>query len=282
MSAFYAERKGLISQELVLSLQELLDAFIQTYHYFHRKGAFDLAFKGVFDEDRWTRETIHILPPSMAPSPEVYFMTHLQDKQVWPIAEYYEGFTEEILFTVIEMLYAHIGVYDFKTEKVETVEEKALFAEQINNLLRAYKDGYYLETSNGFVMELPNKALQEQLSYDGSHLPAEVLEQLQSASKMYYRFDADMEAKKKAINILADILEKVRDDLKETLNDEYDVSKNEHDRLIFGVVNGYNIRHNKADQKTNYSREIWYEWMMQYYTSTIIAYFKLKTLHANP
>ena len=73
---------------------------------------------------------------------------------------------------------------------------------------------------------------------------------------MYYRFDTDMEAKKKPINILADILEKVRDDLKETLNQEYDVSKNEHDRLIFGIVNEYNIRHNKADQKTDYSRMI--------------------------
>lgn len=65
----------------------------------------------------------------------------------------------------------------------------------------------------------------------------DVLEQLKSASRMYYRFDTDMEAKKKPINILADILEKVRDDLKETLNQEYDVSKNEHDRLIFGIVN---------------------------------------------
>lgn len=46
--------------------------------------------------------------------------------------------------------------------------------------------------------------------------------------------------------------------------------------------NGYNIRHNKADQKTDYSREIWYDWMMQYYTSTILAYYKLKRVHENP
>lgn len=74
----------------------------------------------------------------------------------------------------------------------------------------------------------------------------------------------------------------MRDDLKETLNQEYDISKNDHDRLIFGIVNGYNIRHNKADQKTDYSCEIWYDWMMQYYTSTILAYYKLKRVHENP
>ena len=180
------------------------------------------------------------------------------------------------------MLYAHIGVYHYSTGKIDVKDEKALFSEQISNLLRSYKDGYYLERSNGFIMEMPNKALQEQLSYDGAELSEDVLEQLKSASRMYYRFDTDMEAKKKPINILADILEKVRDDLKETLNQEYDVSKNEHDRLIFGIVNEYHIRHNKADQKTDYSREIWYDWMMQYYTSTIITYCKLKKVHANP
>lgn len=282
MSIYYAERNGLITQTLSLSLEELLNSFIQVYHYFNRKGSFELAFKGANDENRWTHEIISILPPTMAPSPDVFFMTHLQDKQIWPITEYYESYTEEILFSVIEMLYAHIGVYNYSTGEIDVKDEKALFSEQMNNLLRAYKDGYYLELSNGFIMEMPNKALQEQLSYDGAELPEDVLEQLKSASRMYYRFDTDMEAKKKAINILADILEKVRDDLKETLNQEYDVSKNEHDRLIFGVVNGYNIRHNKADQKTDYSREIWYDWMMQHYTSTIITYYKLKKVHSNP
>lgn len=282
MSIYYAKRNGLITQTLSLSLEELLNSFIQVYHYFNRKGSFELAFKGANDENRWTHEIISILPPTMAPSPDVFFMTHLQDKQIWPITEYYESYTEEILFSVIEMLYAHIGVYNYSTGEIDVKDEKALFSEQVNNLLRAYKDGYYLDLSNGFIMEMPNKALQEQLSYDGAELPEDVLEQLKSASRMYYRFDTDMEAKKKAINILADILEKVRDDLKETLNQEYDVSKNEHDRLIFGVVNGYNIRHNKADQKTDYSREIWYDWMMQYYTSTIITYYKLKKVHSNP
>lgn len=94
------------------------------------------------------------------------------------------------------MLYAHIGVYHYSTGKIDVKDEKALFSEQINNLLRSYKDGYYLERSNGFIMEMPNKALQEQLSYDGAELSEDVLEQLKSASRMYYRFDTDMEAKK--------------------------------------------------------------------------------------
>ena len=65
-----------------------------------------------------------------------------------------------------------------------------------------------------------------------------------------------MEQKKKAINILADILESEREEVKDTLNAEYEVPKNEHDKLIFGIVNGYNIRHNRADQKNDYSKEM--------------------------
>ena len=51
--------------------------------------------------------------------------------------------------------------------------------------------------------------------------------------------------------------------------------------MIFGIVNGYNIRHNRADQKNDYSKEIWYDWMMQYYTSVIIAFYKLKNKHTD-
>ena len=60
---------------------------------------------------------------------------------------------------------------------------------------------------------------------------------------------------------------------------EYEVPKNEHDKLIFSIVNGYNIRHNRAGQKSDYRKEIWYDWMMQYYTSVIIAFYKLKNKH---
>ena len=83
-------------------------------------------------------------------------------------------------------------------------------------------------------MQIPNGALREQLEYDGSDLPDSVYEQLATATEMYYRFDANLEQKKKAINILADILESEREEVKDTLNAEYEVPKNEHDKLIFG------------------------------------------------
>ena len=51
--------------------------------------------------------------------------------------------------------------------------------------------------------------------------------------------------KRKAINLLADILEPLRNELKNILNEEWEFNKNLHDNLIFEIVNNFNIRHNK-------------------------------------
>ncbi|WP_416148948.1 hypothetical protein ACM26V_22200 [Salipaludibacillus sp. HK11] len=277
MKQYYAERNGLIKNSISLSEDELISFFVQTYQYFHSKEYFKCATKGVWRSIPYSNDEELIIPPSLAPAPEVFFATRLQITQVWPIYEYAENYTEEILFTVIEILYDHIAIYDYKKNELITEEPKAEFAEYINNILRMYNGGYYIEPTNGFIMKLPNETLKQQLSYDGKEMPNEVFEQLSTASSMYYRFDANLETKKKAINLLADILEKEREYVKNLFNEEYEVPKNEHDKLIFGIVNGFNIRHNRADQKTDYSKEIWHDWMMQYYTSVIIAFYKLKT-----
>lgn len=277
MKQYYAERNGLIKDTISISEDELNKFFLETYRYFYNKEYFECATKGVWRAIPYSNDEELMIQPSLAPTPEVFFATHLQNTQVWPIYEYAEYYTEEILFTVIEILYDHIAIYDYQKNELITEVPKAEFAEYINNILRMYNGGYYIEPTNGFIMKLPNETLKQQLSYSGKEMPNQVFDQLSTASSMYYRFDANIETKKKAINILADILEKERENVKNLFNEEYGVPKNEHDKLIFGVVNGFNIRHNKADQKGDYSKGIWYDWMMQYYTSVIIAFYKLKT-----
>ena len=281
MKQYYAERNGLIADKLSLSLDELKTYFIHTYRYFSDKDYFEVAFNGIYEKDRWGNNRIQVLPPSMAPSPQVFFSIHTQDNQIWPIYEYAEYYDEKELFTVIEILYDHIAKYDYRESKLDKEGAQAEFAEHINNILRAYKDGYYLVPTTGFIMEQPNQALKEQLDYDGSSMPDDVFKQLQSASQRYYRFDADMESKKKAIASLADILENVREEAKNLFNSEFNIPKNDHDKIIFSVVNGYNIRHDNQQQKTDYSKDIWYDWMMQYYTSTVIAFHRVKEANKN-
>lgn len=277
MKKYYIERQGLIKENLQMNLKEILSFFYQIYFYFSNKGYYKSAISGIYIG--YNENERQILPPSLAPSAEVFFATKLQNKKVYPIYEYYEYYNEEILFTVIEILYDHIAYYDYESGELVKVEPQKEFCEQINNILKLYEKGFYLEPQNGFIMDLPNDSLKEQLAYDGADMDDDVYKKLCTASEMYYRYDSNEEIKKKAINILADILENVREDAKNILNSEYQINKNEHDSLIFNIVNGYNIRHNNGKQKTDYSKEIWYDWMMQYYTSTIIAFYRLKKKH---
>lgn len=276
MKQYYIERNGLIESPVKLSLDEINNYFIDIYRYFDTKDYFECALKGIWKPIPYSDDVEQILPPSLAPSPTVFFITHVQNKYVWPIYEYAQYYSENVLFTVIEILFDHIAVYDYKKSRLNKSGPQTEFAQHINNILKMYNGGYYLEPTNGFIMKTPNEALKQQLSYNGQEVPDDVFKKLTTASSMYYRFDSNMEAKKKAINILADILESEREPLKNLLNAEYGIPKNEHDKLIFGIVNSFNIRHNRADQKDKYSKEIWYDWMMQYYTSVIITYYKLK------
>ena len=48
MKKYYAERKGLIKENLRMDFKELLSFFYQTYFYFSNKGYFQSAITGVY------------------------------------------------------------------------------------------------------------------------------------------------------------------------------------------------------------------------------------------
>lgn len=79
MKQYYVERNGLIADKLSFSLDELKTYFIQTYRYFNDKDYFKVAFNGIYEDDRCGNNRTQILPPSMAPSPQVFFSIHTQD-----------------------------------------------------------------------------------------------------------------------------------------------------------------------------------------------------------
>lgn len=78
MKQYYAERNGLIAGKLSLSLDELKKYFIHTYRYFSDKDYFEVAFNGIYEKDRWGNNRIQVLPPSMAPSPQVFLVFTLR------------------------------------------------------------------------------------------------------------------------------------------------------------------------------------------------------------
>lgn len=98
MKQYYIERNGLIKTPVVLTLHEIISSFIEIYRYCNNKEYFECAIKGVWKPIPYTDDMEQVVPPSLAPSPAVFFTIHTHNKQVWPIYEYAEFYTEDILF----------------------------------------------------------------------------------------------------------------------------------------------------------------------------------------
>lgn len=272
---YYAERNDFIGDRIRIDIYDLRDYFYQIYEYFRKKGYLEIAFRGrgyIDNEGKY----INQIAPLLAPSPEIFFLNHLNSRQIIPIEDNYQNYSEEELFTIIEVIYDKIGTYNFSTMSFEQNEAKEEFVYYINNILKLYSDGYMIEKNNGYIMRIPNKSLINLLEDTLIIQDETVLDKLNNAMEKYYRFNSTLEDKKSSILILAGILEPLREELKVIFGERMGIRKNVHDSLIFEIVNKYDIRHNEKFQKDDYNKPIWYDWMMQYYTSVIVTYYKLK------
>lgn len=259
--AYYGARNGKIDlSELKITQRKFKDFFLETYFYFYNQGYFKLAFEGH-----------HSTPRLMKPSPEAYIFLQVGNKDIFPIGENVHKFDKVTIFTLIEILHKYIrkiddfGMYDYAEAQME-------FRTEINKFLPLLDEGYLL-SDNGYIINLPDDGLGNLITSDLPERTSDtVTEQVETAIKMFLKYDSNMEEKKKAINILADILEPYREKLK-----SYSTTK--HDTMIFGIVNQYGIRHNDINQKEEYDKPIWYQWMFHYYLATVHAALELTEEH---
>jgi len=263
---FYSKRNGYIdNNKIKISQKKLNLLFVDTYIYFLRKGYFKLAFEGYNEKS-----------PLMIPSPEAYFFEHLGSFDFYPIDEKGWKYNKHTLFTVIEMLYSNIRKIDcFGKYIAEGAREE--FRDTINKYLKCFEDGYEV-TEKGWISTLPEDGLRELIKKD---LPEETVDevtvQVQTAIEMFFHFTSNNEKKNKAISLLAFVLEPLRQDINEFVGEIADAKETKtHDRMIFDIVNNYNIRHNDLKQKDEYDKGIWYEWMFHYYLATIHAVLRFK------
>lgn len=265
---YYTSRNGLLNLEsMKLNMREFRRYFEHTYTYFEEKGDFKLAF--------WGDKTSNFKAPLMKPSPEAFLYEHTGKKRILPLYQSIGKLDRETIFTLIEILYQFVWEENSYKE-VSTIEElyerdnksQVEFREMINRYLKHLDEGYEL-SDKGYIIDLQEDVLRNLIYQD---LPEKtddtITEQVETAIKMFFKHDSNLEEKKKAITILADILEPLRQKVK-------NITSSKHDALIFNTVNQYGIRHNNIDQKTNYDKPIWYEWMFHYYLATIHATLRL-------
>jgi hypothetical protein len=102
------------------------------------------------------------------------------------------------------------------------------------------------------------------------------------AVSKFSRYNSSIEDKKDAVRTLADVLEYLRESLKE--DGAYLFT--EDDKNLRNIMNNFNIRHQNRSQHSDYDKDIWYDWVFYTFLASVHVSLKLndkkfdlKTLH---
>jgi hypothetical protein len=152
--------------------------------------------------------------------------------------------------------------YDEKKGKNE-------FRYEMNILLRAYGNGYELQ-NKGMILfrgdDTVNFIKTEFPKYGNPNIDFEI----DCAIKWWKNRNQSIEEKKQAILKLAGVLEYLKQD--RILST---VLENKDTRDLFNIANNFGLRHNNPDQKIDFDKDIWYDWIFQYYLNTCIGVLKI-------
>jgi hypothetical protein len=264
---YYSQRTG--NKNAEIDLAALSKIFLNIYQSFSGKQYFDEYFgKGCPD---------NIDEGKIAGDPGFYILRTIRKDNLWPIWEKYQYYSEEDLFDMIEFLFDHVSCpleensfyhtfnacgrhyrnFDAPTAKEEYITE-------INEFLNDYSDGYEL-TSNGEICVLLQEEFRPLLS---ASIPTDDPENIETRMKVavdkFRRYRATLDEKRDAVRSLADCLEFLRPDLKKVLDKD-------DDGALFNIINNFDIRHHNHNQKKNYDKGIWLNWMFYFYLATLHA-----------
>jgi hypothetical protein len=131
-----------------------------------------------------------------------------------------------------------------------------------------YREGYEL-SENGEILESPEQGLEDLvLAKLPPHDPENVEQRVESAVHKFRRSRSSLDEKRDAIRDLADVLEIMKPQITKVIS-----KKDESD--LFHIANKFGIRHHNEEQKQDYDKAIWYNWMFYYYLATIHACIRL-------
>jgi hypothetical protein len=270
--AYYSTRTGKNSSALKFDLLVLRRLFGSLYQRYLEGGYFQEAFGYVCVDAGNVNGTL-------GSDIEASLFLAIRKSDMWPIEEKIANYSEHDLFDIIEFLYDLVskptesyyhswngcGHHHISFDQEIGRQE---FRDEVNKLLQDYQNGYEL-SENGEVLIMAEPGLDELLQaplpeYDSDNVSVRI----EAAKLKFRRYSSSTEDRRDAIRDLADVLEFLRPKLKTALN-----SKDEND--LFNIANNFAIRHHNSDQKTNYDKDIWHNWMFYFYLSTIHASLRL-------
>jgi hypothetical protein len=268
---YYSVRTGKITPDQQVNFEVLKKLFSVTYNKLNADGYFQKYF-GIDCEDGY-------IPGELGEEIETIMFVNLRKDNLYPIWQNLANYTEDDFFDVIEFLYDHSSKglnrhyhnwnnCGYHYEEFNDIEGQKYFREQLNPILREYKDGFEISES-GEILILSDNGLSNLFEAD---IPTSdkdnVSNKINSAILKFRRHKSTLDDRREAIRELADVLEFIRPSIKEHLN-----KKDEND--IFNIANNFGIRHHNKDQQTEYDKAIWYSWIFYYYLATLHAVLRM-------
>ncbi|QGQ47254.1 hypothetical protein [Metabacillus sediminilitoris] len=257
---YYSERHNLRQRDKY-NESELSELFVQTYYELSEKKLFEELI-GYHDKwGNWQRGLI-------ANSFDTFVFKRIGKRDLVPIdADLF--YREEDVFDLIELFYDFVSEPISNSNQYDKEAGRNEFREEFNRILNNYQNGYEL-TEEGYIRELVDNGLEELLDSKQEFINDDVSEDtVQVAKKKFFHHKADETDKRSAILEIGGVLEKLQKTKKLSLN-----NKDEND--LFNVLNGFNLRHNRPDQKPNYDKDIFYPWIFYNLLSGLDASLKLQ------
>ncbi|MCZ2259855.1 hypothetical protein [Sporosarcina sp. G11-34] len=270
---YYSQRKA-NSSILRISFETLVKYFDGIHTIFYNKGYFNQVPSG--SETELNLYSIEVFnKENMLP---FYRKKQYSEEDIFDLVEFFYDYIEipetyrGKAITSSNKTYLPEQTTIRREEKLETTKQEiqADYRKKINRVISKYDVGFEL-TEEGYVRELINNGLEELV--DSPQVLTDDMDseqRIKYARQTFFKHGATIEDKRGAIFQLGTVLEKLRDSKQLNLN-----GKDAGD--LFTILNAFNIRHNRKDQKSGYDKEIFFPWIFYNLLAAIDASTKLQS-----
>jgi hypothetical protein len=271
---YWSERQGRGPKAEGLKLDALKKLVFSVFDDLWARDYFQEAFGYTCVDDGAVEGTLgHDIP--------AWFLRTLHRDHMWPYGTWGAFWGEDSLFDMIEVMHDLCsrgveGIYHDYSDcgwhytSFDSDAGRAEYRAMMNQALERYERPLELD-EEGRIVEAPPDEFRPLLE---AEMPANtdadlITKRVDDAIELFRSRNATVADRRRAVRELADVLEPLRQTIKEEA-----LPKDESE--MFRLANGFAIRHNNREQKSQYDDIVWLRWAFYVYLATIHATVRLQ------
>lgn len=262
----YSIRKGLNPNSNGLPLAIICELFAGLYSDMHADGYFHEAFGFYCVDAEDLGGTVK--------DPSRLILLKLRKTGLWPIDSSHRTYSEHDLLDMVELLYQYVSKpirgrehsYNNCGTHWETFNKgqgQTAYRAKVNDLLSNYHPAFEL-VSDGYVVEKADAGTEQIFEADVISSDSKVSGKIEAAIRAFRQFGASVADKEAAVIQLINLLEYLKPQVKLSM-----IRKDEAELL--NIANNFALRHHDREQKDDYDKPVWLNWMFYVYLATVHA-----------